>query len=85
MAEVRTAARRAALGSIAALTEIRDDLTQPGGVRAAAADRLLQWAYGPPRPSLSDSAPLAELSDEALDELVDELDEQQEPGPDEQA
>ncbi len=69
LAEVRAAARRAALSSLATLARIRDDDRAPPGVRAAAADRLLQWAFGGPAGMSDARRRLDQLTDRELEEL----------------
>ena len=79
LAELREAARRTALRDIEVLEQIRDDPKSPPSVRAAAADRLLQWGFGGPAANLGDGrAPepgFAGLRDEQLQALLGPVDE----------
>ncbi len=77
LAELRAAAAMCSLGSIEVLRRLRDDESVAPTVRAGAADRLLQWAYGGPAGGKqTKQVTAAELSDADLDELC---------GPDEDA
>ncbi len=78
LAEVEALAAEHTVSSIKTLVEIRDDLMQPGVVRARCAEYLIDRAWGRPRQSIEatidPSVGLRALTDAQLEEaIVEEL------------